>query len=187
MSKIITIISGVDGTKIDTDEESAKNSVLIKTLIEEYENDTLTIPDIRGPVLNLVIEFLSYMKNHICSKIPKPLPVYDLKEFTTDWEFNFLSKFNDNVYDLLEFLMAVNYLDIDPLLELISAKVATLAKDFDREKFMEVFQIEEDMSDEELKKLEKDHQKKKEEEIEIKNVEELNNLNLDEKDPLGNL
>ena len=55
-------------------------------------------------------------------KIAKPLKSNDFKECCEDeWDYNFVGDNND---EILALIRASNYLDVKPLLELLSAKVA---------------------------------------------------------------
>lgn len=72
---------------------------------------------------------------------------------------------------MIELINAADYLDISPLLDIACAKAATMVKDYDNEKFIEIFQIEQDLTDEELKQQEAEFQKEKE--IKMQNKREL--------------
>jgi S-phase kinase-associated protein 1 len=177
MSRQIILVSQSDGTKIETDTDSANNSGLLRSLIEEYTDNLIEIPEIKGSTLQLIVEFLEHMKDNPCSELPKPLPQYDLRELISEWENNFLAKFDNDIYKLFEFINGVNYLDVRPLLELCCAKAATIVKDYEQQKFMEVFQIEADMTEEDLKKLEIEFEKEREIEREKKKLDEVEKEN----------
>jgi S-phase kinase-associated protein 1 len=187
MSRPISIISEKDGLEILTDSKSAFGSNLLKTLIEEYgeeKTNKLTIPEIRGEVLILIVKYLEHLKDNPFQEIPKPLKNYNLKEYISEWDYEFLSRYDNKIYDLIELINAADYLDIRPLLEMTSAKAATMVKDYDKEKFIEVFQIEQDLTDEDLKLKEAEFEKEREikrqkiRELELEKETMKNNENL---------
>lgn len=152
-----------DGVEILTDSKSAYGSNLHKTLIDEYgeeKTNKITIPDIRGEVIINIVKYLEYLKDNPSIEIPRPLKNYSLKEFISEWDFELLKKYDKKIYDLIELINAADYLDISPLLDIACAKAATMVKDYDSEKFIEIFQIEQDLTDEELKQQEVEFQKK---------------------------
>ena len=191
MSRPIWIISEKDGLEILTDTFSASGSNLLKTLIEEYGEEStkkITIPEIKGELLLMIVKYLEHLKDNPFHEIPKPLKNYDLKEYISEWEFEFLTQFDDKIYNLFELINASDYLDIRSLLELACAKAATIVKDYDKERFIEVFQIEQDMTEEDFivkeeefeKEREIERQKKRQVEVEkenLKNNENISNSN----------
>jgi len=152
MSRIIRLVSQVDNTSIQTDIQSAKGSKLLLNLIEEYEEDVFVIPEIKGEILKAIVEYLERIKDHPYSEITKPLSNFDFKELLSEWEYNFLQRFED-FHNLFALINGANYLDIKGLFEICCAKAASMIKDLDNESFMEVFQIEPDMIEEDHKNI----------------------------------
>ena len=72
-----------------------------------------------------VVEFCEHMKEHPPPEIEKPLSSTDLSQVVDEWHASFV---NVDQEMLFEVVMAANYLDIKPLLELSCAKVASLIK-----------------------------------------------------------
>ena len=153
MTKLITIISKIDDVSFQLDELAAKGSNLFENLLAEYDEDVLVIPGIKGEILGHIVEFLEYKKDNPCSELPRPIQKFDLKDILSEWEYIFLSRFDNKIYELFELINAVNYLDVRELFDLSCAKAACIVKDYNQEKFMEVFQIEPDMNDEDYKNL----------------------------------
>lgn len=162
MSKNYTIVSQLDNTRIHIDSQTAKGSLLLQNLIEEYDEDVLVIPDIKGEILNLIFEFLIYTKNNPCSVIPKPLHHFNFREFLSEWECRYMERFDNDIYKLFDLINAANYLDVRGLFEIACAKAAYLVKDFDQDEFKEVFQIEPDMNQDDNDSLVKQFELSKE-------------------------
>jgi S-phase kinase-associated protein 1 len=155
----IKLVSGIDKKFYEIHSKIAENSGLLKSLFEDYpESNEFEIPEIKGEILSFIIEYLE--KNFKEEKnenskifrkenfnLPKPLNSFDLKAEINEDNYLLLEKFNQDVYGLFEVISAANYLDIKCLLELCCAKAACLIKDYDTEEFLEVFQIEQDMTE----------------------------------------
>ena len=168
MSREITIKCVQDGTTIETNTAVCSRSKFLKNLFEEYKDEkTIEIPDISGKNMKLIMEWLDHHATEEPKQPPVPLRNYDIKETVGEWEDTYTTKVYGGKYeDIFSFLNAVNFLDIAPLLELGSAKVACLIKDFTPEEFMKLFKIEEDCTEEDLKKIEEEVLKEREEERE---------------------
>jgi S-phase kinase-associated protein 1 len=152
MSKIITMTSS-DGQKITIDEKSAERSSLMKGLIQDYtENSDIPMPDIRGEVLKKVVEYLTHYNESEPKEIPKPLPSANLLDVTDEWDVTFINSVDlDTTFDIIN---AANYMDIKPLLDLSCAKIASLMKGKTAEEIRQMFNIECDLTEEELKEYE---------------------------------
>lgn len=172
MSKKITIVTKDDNTKFETDTQLIQRSFFLKQLLEQFpDNDTVEIPNLKGPILALIMEWLEKHRNEKPKNPPQPLRNYDLVEILGKWEDDYMTKVHNKSFNsLFEFLNAVNYLDIPELLELASAKTACLIKDFTPDEFKKLFKIEEDCTSEDLKKIEEEVLKEREEEREKERI-----------------
>ncbi len=152
MSKIITLTSS-DGQKVTVDEKSSERSGLIKGLIQDYtEESDVPMPDIRGEVLKKVVEYLVHYQSTEPKEIPKPLPSGNLLDVTDEWDVTFINSIDlDTTFDIIN---AANYMDIKQLLDLSCAKIASLMKGKTAEEIRTMFNIECDLTEEELKEYE---------------------------------
>lgn len=141
-------LTSSDGQEFTIDELSAKRSELFKGIIEDNPEE-LTIPlDVQGSVLIKVVEYLIHYQSTEPRVIPKPLPGL-LEECIDQWDIDFLAGIDlDLTFDLVN---AANYLDIKSLLELSCAKIASLMKGKSSEEIRIMFNIECDLTEEELK------------------------------------
>ena len=149
MGKTITLTSS-DGQKVTLDEKSAERSTLLKGLLQDYSEDTdIPQPDIRGDVLKKVVDYLTHYKEAEPREIPKPLPSPNLLDVTDEWDVTFINGIDlDTTFDLIN---AANYMDVKPLLELACAKIASLMKGKTGEEIRTMFDIENDLTEEEQK------------------------------------
>lgn len=148
----ITLTSS-DGQNITLDEISAKRSGLLKGLLADYEKGSeIPMPDIRGDVLKKTVEYLVHYKETEPKEIPKPLPTTNLLDVTDEWDVTFINSVDlDTTFDIIN---AANYMDIKSLLDLSCAKIASLMKGKSAEEIRTMFNIENDLTEEELKEYE---------------------------------
>jgi len=149
MSKVITLTSS-DAQKITIDQKSAERSGLLKGLMQDYQEDSdVPLPDVRGDVLKKVVEYLIHYQNAEPRELPKPLPSANLLDVTDEWDISFLGSVDlDTTFDIIN---AANYMDIKSLLDLSCAKIASLMKGKTAEEIRTMFNIECDLTEEELK------------------------------------
>ena len=79
-------------------------------------------------------------------EIEKPLRSNNLNDVTTPWYAEFVNLDQEILFELI---LAANYLDIKPLLELACAKVASLIKNRSIPEIRKFFNIENDFTPEE--------------------------------------
>ena len=152
MSKPLTLTSS-DGIKMTLDEKSASRSTVIKGLLQDFQEDRdIPMPEVRGDVLKKIVEYLIHYRDNEPKDIPKPLPSANLLEVTDEWDVNFINSIDlDTTFDIIN---AANYMDIKSLLDLACAKVASVMKNKTAEEIRNMFNIECDLTEEELKEYE---------------------------------
>ena len=147
------VLTSADNQKIQIDFKSAERSHLLRGLLADYEdNKEIPLPDVKYNILKKVVEYLTYYKDKEPAQIPKPLPSANLNEFTNEWDVNFINSIElDGIFDLIN---AANYMDINSLLDLACAKIASLMKGKSAQEIRAMFNIECDLSEDELKEYE---------------------------------
>ena len=148
-TKLVLVSS--DNQKIEIDSESAQKSHLLKGLMTDFNSsqEPIPIPDIKADILNKVVEYLTYYKGKNPKDIPKPMPSANLSEIIDEWDVKFINGIElDSVFDLIN---AANYMDIPSLLDLSCAKIASLLKGKTAQEIRTMFNIECDLTEEELK------------------------------------
>ena len=104
------------------------------------------LPNVKSHVLRKVIGFCEHHDQEPMTEIVKPLKSKDMKDVVQTWYAEFVNL--DQVL-LFELILAANYLDIKPLLELSCAKVASLIKNRSIPEIRKFFNIENDFTPEE--------------------------------------
>ena len=136
-----------EGEIIEVDQEVAEKSVLIKGLIEDGgTEDEIPIAQVNHRIMEKVIVFMDHMRSVAPPEIEKPLSSTDLSQFVGQWHADYV---NVEQEMLFEIVMAANYLDVKPLLELSCAKVASLIKGKTVQEIRQFFNIENDFTPEE--------------------------------------
>lgn len=152
MSKSLTLNSS-DNVKVTIDIKSAERSHLLKNLIQEFAIDNdIPMPDIKGDILKKCVEYMTHYKDCEPREIPRPLPSPNLLDVTDEWDVNFISGIDlDSVFDLIN---ASNYLDLKPLLDLACARIASIMKGKTAEEIRNIFNLENDLTEDEIKEFE---------------------------------
>tara|TARA_B100001093_G_C26740249_1_gene976309 strand:- start:258 stop:782 length:525 start_codon:yes stop_codon:yes gene_type:complete len=150
----ITLVSK-DQEQFIVKKDVAMSSVLIQTMLDcDEENQELEIPllNVSSKALIKVLEFCQYHdENGPMKEIEKPLTDTDLKKVVSEWDGIFIQSFEQE--DLFEIILAANYMDIKPLLDLSCAQVATQIKGKTPEEIRQTFNIENDFTPEEEEQI----------------------------------
>lgn len=146
-------LTSSDKMKFELNSKAGERSGLLKNLISDYEESKdIPLPDIKGEILKKIVDYLTHYKDIEPKEIPKPLPTANLGEFLDEWDISFINGIElEKVFDLIN---AANYMDIKPLLDLSCAKIASLMKGKTAEEIRAMFNIECDLSPEELREYE---------------------------------
>ena len=135
----VTLISS-DRYNFDVRIGVAEMSEFIKTMIidegEEGEEklQEIPLPRVDSDTLAKVLEFCNYyvdnpkmIKVEYQIKIKKPLRSTDMSEVVNEWYAKFVNDLYEKDQDMfIKLINAAHYLDIYPLLDLLSAKVASI-------------------------------------------------------------
>eukprot|EP00455_Lapot_gusevi_P041420 TRINITY_DN47_c0_g1_i2.p1 TRINITY_DN47_c0_g1~~TRINITY_DN47_c0_g1_i2.p1 ORF type:complete len:173 (+),score=66.76 TRINITY_DN47_c0_g1_i2:67-585(+) len=135
-------------TKEGTEEKVARRvalmSGLVKTTLENDRDSTrIELSEVRHDVLQLIVE---YMQHHTTppkdpsdiKEIAKPIRSLEMKKIVDDpWDAEFADRMSPK--QIFDVILAANYLQVDPLLHLFCAKVATMIKNRSHEEIRRVF------------------------------------------------
>ena len=113
----------------------------------------ISINQVDAKNLEKIVEYLKHYETEKPKEIPKPLPSNDLKSILSEWDYNFISPMS--IDELVGLINDANFLGIDSLTLLISARLASEMMTGTTEEVREKFGIKEDMTEEELDDYEK--------------------------------
>ena len=145
-TKVIMISS--DGEQFELSTQAAMRSQLVKDSIDGSKEDIIefTANKVKGNILIKVVEYLEHYKDKEPKEIEHPLPTSNFSECVDKWDFDYIDIDLGLIHEIIS---AANYLDIKPLLELASAKVASLIKGKTTEEVRKLFGITNDFTPEE--------------------------------------
>jgi len=107
---------------------------------EDLEDNEREIPlfNVNDKCLTKIIEFMEHYHVEKMKDIEKPLRSSDLKDIIQEWYADFINIDDDFLFSLIN---AANYMDIQPLLNLGCAKVASLIKNKTPEEIRTIFNL----------------------------------------------
>lgn len=141
--------------------KTAEMSGLVRSLLQELgdADDTLIpLPCLKQNLLKYVVDYLEYHAQYPPNPIERPLR-RPIEEVICEWDYEFL--FTDLVKDgdendhklLVEMIMAANYLEVQPLVDLCSACMASIIKGKQPDQLRDLFNIENDLTPDEEEKI----------------------------------
>jgi len=147
-----------DDQEFEVPRDIAEMSVTIKNMLEDIPNPdaAIPLPNVTGKILQKVIEYCKYHKEN-------PTPVEDDDDVKKDskrtddiipWDADFC-KVDQNT--LFELILAANFLDIKPLLELTCKTVANMIKGKTPEEIRRTFNIKNDLTPEEEEQIRREN------------------------------
>jgi len=131
------------------EKEVAMMSNLLKSMIDDSGcvDEEIPLPNVKSGILQKVIDFCKHHREQPPDEIQKPLKSNILLECgVSEWDNDFVSLEQEILFELI---LAANYLDIKSLLDLTTAKVASLIKGKTPEEIRQQFNIANDFSPEE--------------------------------------
>lgn len=140
---------------IEVSLETANMSVTIKNMLEDLGGG---IPDVAIPLHNVTAKILQKVVEYCEYRIANPIVTDDLKkgpEEISSWERKFCSLDQDVIFELI---LASNYLDIKPLLDLTCKTVANMIKGKTPEEIRKTFNIKNDFTPEEEERVRKENE-----------------------------
>ena len=140
----------LEGESFDVPLSVATMSELVKTMIDEEQDEEeaqeIPLPNVKSAILAKVIEFQQQYKKDPMNEIEKPLKSANMAEVVQEWYSNFIAVEQEVLFELI---LAANYMDIKPLLDLTCATVASLIKGKSPEEIRKTFNIVNDFTPEE--------------------------------------
>ena len=121
-------------------------SEMMKDDSDQSEVSEIPLPNVRSDILIKVIEFCTHYKVEPMSEIEKPLKSSNMTEIVQKWYSDFINMDQAMLFDIV---LAANYMNIQPLLDLTCAAVAGVIKGKTPEEIRNSFNIINDFTPEE--------------------------------------
>ena len=141
--QLITIISS-ELIRVPIKLTSVKISKVIYNYINDYPNSELYLKDIKYSTIFRLKDYLEHYSDSTPKKIEMPLPNKEFKDCIDEWDYDFI---NCDTETILELMVAANFLDINSLLDLTSAKIASLIKGKNSEEIRRILNMENDIDE----------------------------------------
>ena len=129
------------GNRLSLKLEAAKISNFIFNYLNDYPNEDLYLKNLKYPTLKMIKKYLEHYIHKTPKKIEMPLPNKDFKDCIDEWDYDFI---NFDIEIILELMVAANFLDINSLLDLTSAKIASLIKGKNPDEIRRILNMEND-------------------------------------------
>ena len=143
-----------ENEKFMIDKKAAKSSGLLKNCIEDDENfKELNLIDIHSKFLKIIIEFLEHYKDSEPKLPQKPLKDSNVWQYLDEWSKKFFSKLN--LEDIISLINASNYMEIESLMQICCAIIASNMIDEKIDEVQRTFAIENEFTEEELNEFDK--------------------------------
>ena len=147
-----------DGKIYEVPDTILKKSTLLKELTTDNEGEVITLKEVNEECLKKIIEYLYHYKDFEPKKFSTPSPPKTKEKFlkgilNDEWTFNYLN--NLSIAEAIDMINAANYLQIDGLTNLLSAKLAYELSNGSDEEVMQKFHIEDDLTPEEKEEFDK--------------------------------
>ena len=141
-----------EGKELEITKKSAELSELLKQTINDFPNeDKFPLKEIDEKNAERIREYLNHFNGKAPPEIKKPLTSINMKNITDEWSAYFVDRMS--LDDLVNLNVAANYMGINCLLDLCSAKIATYFKDKSEEEVLKEFGISEPLTEEEKNKI----------------------------------
>jgi len=147
-----------DEQEFEVEKSVAEMSVTIKNMLEDMGEGMveapIPLPNVTGKILAKVVEYCKYHLEH-----PTPASEEKKDDKKTDdiqpWDADFCKVDQATLFELI---LAANYLDIKPLLDLTCKTVANMIKGKTPEEIRKTFNIKNDFTPEEEEQVRKENE-----------------------------
>ena len=160
-----------DGDVFEVEESCLQMSNFFKDLINDFPDpeQEIMVNQVKTKELKKIIDYLKHYENEKPKEIKKPLPSGNLKEVLEEWDYNYINPLS--LEECIDLLNAAFFLDINELVNLSSAKIASemligtveeVREKFEWKNMTEEEKIEYGIEEEKEEKEEKEDKKDKE-------------------------
>ncbi|KAJ1861441.1 hypothetical protein LPJ73_001020 [Coemansia sp. RSA 2703] len=146
-----------DGKTFEVERSVAIQSILIKNLLEDLgeSENPIPLPNVTAKVLEKIIEYCDHHKDDP----PFLVDEYDETPKRSDdiipWDEKFITVDQELLFEIL---LASNYMDIKPLLDLGCKTVANMIRNKSAEEIRKMFNITDDFTEEEKAQIKKENE-----------------------------
>jgi S-phase kinase-associated protein 1 len=134
------VIVSQDKKEFTIKTEFLKHSKVLSTSIEHKHNpeDKIELNNIEGDIIEAIIKYLEHHTEDTIKEIPYPLPTKNLEEVVEKWDSDYIEEVAKTRKNLYKLITAANYLNIEGLLNLGCAFIASVVKGEPIEKLKDI-------------------------------------------------
>jgi S-phase kinase-associated protein 1 len=155
MASQIVLVSR-DSVKFPTSSQFSVLSGLIHNVLQDYpESEEIPIPHVSSATLSLILQFAAHHNHTLPSPLARPIKSKHFRDNVNDpWDADFIERLSED--DLIEMVLATNYLDMKSLMDLCLVKIASAFKDKTVEEVRKEYGIVEEFTPDVEEKLKTD-------------------------------
>lgn len=145
---LINLVSQ-EGDNFQVAKDVAAMSELVKSMLPEEDEDhqlEIPLPNVKSAILAKVIEFCKHYTEDPMNEIEKPLKSLTMSENVQEWYAHYVDVEQETLFEIV---LAANYMDVKPLLDLSCATIASMIKGKNPEEIRRTFNIVNDFTPEE--------------------------------------
>jgi S-phase kinase-associated protein 1 len=144
---------------LSVDKKSAEMSVLVKNNLADFSIDeSIPLDEVNEEICKYVIKYLEHFKGVAPEDIEKPLKSNVMKDMVDAWSAQFIDEIAvADLTKLIDLTTAANYMEIPSLLDLCTAKIASLVKDKTEDEIFKTFGVEDNFTEEERMKVKEEN------------------------------
>jgi S-phase kinase-associated protein 1 len=148
--KTLNLISS-EGTSFNILVDRAMMSELVKTAYDEDAGEDgapqdIPLPNLTTSILDAVVKFINQYATDPMTPVEKPLKSASVRDMVQEWYATFINLPQEQIFELM---LAANYLDLKPLLDLTCAAIALKIKGRTPDEIKAEFNITDDWTPEE--------------------------------------
>ena len=163
MADTVTLVSNDkegDAVSLTVSRKAIELSVTVKNLLQEMPDDDdavgpIPLPNVSGPVLQKVIEYVTHYHENPDPEAEKKTDAEKRSAEIPEWDKNFCAGLN--MEGLFNLILAANYLDIKPLLDLTCKTVANMIKGKTPEEIKHLFGVDREFTPEEEEQVKREN------------------------------
>lgn len=140
------------GEKFTVPKPVATMSVTVKNLVDDVGANEVPLPNVTGPILDRTLQYCRWHHEHP-SPVGEDGTVQEHQEATV-WDQDFVKIDQATLFELI---LAANYMDIKPLLDLTCKTVANMIKGKTPEEIRRTFNIKNDFTPEEEEQVKREN------------------------------
>lgn len=146
------ILTSSDNEEYKIDKVVAQKSVLIKNMLEDISDTDapIPLPNVSSKILEKIIEWCTYHKDDPITEDNNETRNTEICE----WDQKYIDVDQETLFDII---LASNYLDIKPLLDVGCKTVANMIKGKSAEEIRRIFNITNDFTPEEEAQIKKEN------------------------------